>query len=90
MLVDGKVYMADRDGEVAIYRHTAKPQVAHFPTMNSSGGQEELRQKLIQDGLMIGVCHFPTAIHTTPIVANNVLYIATRDTLYAIEESGDQ
>lgn len=87
MLVDGKVYMCDEDGEVAIFRHTAKPQAAHFPVANGEAEIERLRQKLIQDGVMISVCNFPSAIYTTPIVANNVLYIATRNALYAIEES---
>ena len=85
MLVDGKVYMCDEDGEVAIFRHTAKPQAANFPVAN---GEVEI-EKLIQDGVMFNVCNFPKAIYTTPIVANNVLYIATRNALYAIEESDE-
>ena len=85
MLVDGKVYMCDEDGEVAIFRHTAKPQAANFPVAN---GEVEI-EKLIQDDVMFNVCDFPKAIYTTPIVANNVLYIATRNALYAIEESAE-
>ncbi len=90
MLVDGKVYMADEDGEVAIFRHTAKPQVAHYPAVNNASDYEKLHQKLIQDGVMINECQCQTAIYTTPIVANNVLYIATRNALYALDESGKQ
>jgi len=88
-LVDGKVYMCDEDGEVNIFRHASKPKTTHFPSVNSDAGIERTHQKLIQEGVMINVCKFPNAIYTTPIVANNVLYIATRNALYAIEESDE-
>ncbi len=89
MLVDGKIYIADEDGDVSIFRHTATPKAASFTSLNraSDSDIEQLNQKLIRDGVLISVCNCSSAFYTTPIVANNVLYIARRNALYAIEDS---
>jgi len=39
------------------------------------------------DGELINEINMGTAIYMTPVVANNVLYIPTRNSLYAIEET---
>ncbi len=67
LIVDGKVYIGDEDGEVAIFKHTADPAVF--------------------SGMVIPLAemNLNAAIYSTPVVANNVLYVATRNMLYAIE-----
>jgi len=59
LIVDGKVYIADQDGDVAIFELSAKKKLINEVNMNN-------------------------AVYGTPIVANNVLYIASKDTMYAI------
>jgi outer membrane protein assembly factor BamB len=78
LVVDGKVYIGDEDGDVAIFRHSADPNVAM---------KEE-------DGEMVpyfGEIKMGNSVYSTPIVADNVLYIANRTHLFAIsneEEDG--
>lgn len=61
LIVDGKVYIGDEDGDIAVFKH----------------GTE---MKLLAENLM------DSSVYSTPVVANGVLYISTRDTLYAIGE----
>ncbi len=61
LIVDGKVYIGDEDGDIAIFKHSKKKMLISEMNMNNSG------------------------VYTTPIVANNVLYIANKSTLYAIK-----
>jgi outer membrane protein assembly factor BamB len=73
LIVDGKVYIGDEDGDVAIFRHSADPKVA----MKDEGGDMKP---------YYGEINMGNSVYTTPIVANNVLYIADRTHLFAIEE----
>jgi hypothetical protein len=63
MIVDGKVYMGDEQGEVAIFEHLGQ---SHEPIAELDMG---------------------TSVYTTPVVANGVLYISSKDKLFAIEEN---
>ena len=58
-IVDGKVYIGDEDGDVAIFEHG-----------------KEMK--------MIGEPNCGNSIYSTPIVANNVLFISNKSTLFAI------
>lgn len=60
-IVDGKVYIGDEDGDIAVFKHGKKMELLAENLMDSS-------------------------VYSTPIVANGVLYISTKDTLYAIGE----
>jgi outer membrane protein assembly factor BamB len=71
LVVDGKVYIGDEDGDVAIFRHSADPKVA----MKDEGGS------------MVpfhGEINMGNSVYSTPIVAGNVLYIANKSHLFAI------
>ena len=59
MVVDGKVYIGDEDGDIAILK----------------AGREK---KLIRE------INMGSSVYTTPSPANGVLYIATRNKLYAL------
>ena len=69
LLVDGHVYIGDEDGDLAIFKHSADPNIA------------------MKDGEPITTIEHDNCIYMTPIVANNVLYLSTRNTLYAIEKT---
>jgi outer membrane protein assembly factor BamB len=61
LIVDGKVYIGDEDGDICIF-------------------------KLAPEQELINEINMGSAVYTTPIVAGNVLYIANRNRLYAIQE----
>ncbi len=73
LIVDGKVYIGDEDGQVAIFRHSSDPNVA----MKDDGGEMVPYYGEIEMG---------NSVYSTPIVADNVLYISNRTHLFAIEE----
>ncbi len=60
-VVDGKVYLGDEDGEVAVFKHA-----------------KELQELALND--------MGNSVYTTPVAANGVLYIANRNTLFAMEQ----
>ena len=86
LLVDGKVYICDEDGDVTVFRHSADPRIAMKPVKNKDGRTEFVPINAGWDSDELSVCNMGTAVYMTPIVANNVLYIATRNNLYAIQE----
>ncbi len=73
LIVDGKVYIGDEDGQIAIFRHSGDPNVA----MKEDGGD------MVP---YFGEIEMETSVYSTPVVANNVLYITTKGNLYAIAE----
>jgi outer membrane protein assembly factor BamB len=72
LIVDGKVFVGDEDGDIAIFRHSADPAKA----MKKDGNALQP---------WFGEPNLLSPIYMTPIVANNVLYIATKSMLYAIQ-----
>lgn len=71
MLVDGKLYVGFDDG-VAIFPHTANPKKA----LKKRGNKDPVPA--------LGVQKLDHPVSSTPVVANGVLFVATRGTLYAI------
>ena len=61
LIVDGKVYIGDEDGDIAIFKHSKRME-------------------------LIGEINMNNAVYSTPIVANNVLFISNRSTLFAIQK----
>lgn len=61
LIVEDKVYIADEDGDISIFKLAAEKE-------------------------LLGEVNMESATYTTPIVANNVLFIANRNRLFAIEE----
>jgi outer membrane protein assembly factor BamB len=72
LIVDGKVYIGDEEGDISIFRHSADPAVA----MREEGGDKYP---------YYGEIEMRNSVYSTPIVAGNVLYIANKSQLYAIE-----
>jgi hypothetical protein len=76
MIVEGKVYIGDEDGEVAIFRHSADPN-------------EAMKE---EDGEMVpyyGTANMGGSVYSTPAVAGNVLYISNPTHLFAITPGGE-
>lgn len=64
LIVDGKVYIGDEDGDVTVFKLSAE--------------QEQLAE-----------VNMGNAVYSTPVVANNVLYIANKTHLFAIERDAE-
>ena len=77
LIVEEKVYIGDEDGDVAIFRHSADPNVA----MRDDGGE------LVP---FFGEVNMGNSVYSTPIVADNVLYISNRTHLFAIENETEE
>ena len=75
LIVDGKVYIADEDGEVAIFGLSADPEVA----CRRLNGQIQPLTEIPMDNY---IC-------CSPAFANGVLYIARRNRLFAIDGDKD-
>lgn len=73
LIVDGKVYMGDEDGDIAIFKHSSDPKEA----MKEDGGEMVPA---------LGEINMGNSVYSTPIVADNVLYISNRTHLFAIEK----
>jgi hypothetical protein len=71
LIVEEKVYIGDEDGDVAIFRHSADPAVA----MRDDNGE------MVP---FLGEINMGNSVYSTPIVADNVLYISNRTHLFAI------
>jgi len=76
LIVEDKVYIGDEDGEVAIFRHSADPEVAM-----QLDEYDEM-------GPYYGTRDMGNSVYSTPIVSNNVLYISNRTHLFAISPDG--
>lgn len=61
LIVEGRVYIGDEDGDISIFRH---------------GKEMEL----------LGEVNMGSSVYTTPVVANDTLFIANRNRLFAIKQ----
>ncbi|MBI1313909.1 PQQ-binding-like beta-propeller repeat protein [bacterium] len=69
LIVDGKVYIGDEDGDIAIFKLSSDPEVA-MPNEEP-----------------IAEVNVGNAVYSSPVVANDTLYIANKSTLFAISAS---
>ena len=60
-VADGKVYLGDEDGDVAILKHGKKME-------------------------LLGEINMGSAVYTTPVAEDGVLYVMSRNTLFALEQ----
>ena len=85
LIVDGKVYIGDEDGDVSIFNLSSDPQVAMKKVVID---EEEQLQPINFDVEERAVTSMGNSVYSTPIVANGVLFIANRTHLYAISKDG--
>ena len=81
LIVDGKVYIGDEDGDVSVFKLSADPNVA----MKKVDGEDQ-PQPINFDEEEGAVTSMGNSVYSTPIVANGVLFIANRTHVYAIAE----
>lgn len=79
LIVNDKVYIADEDGEVAIFQCSADRKHSLKSTeVTNKGGSRSTQHTPLREVVV------NSSVYATPVVANNVLYIADRSRLYAI------
>ncbi len=93
LIVEDRVYISDEDGDISIFGLSADPHVAMKEMKGKDGmvkmkdGKPELfplNGQLSEIG-MVEVNNCGGAVFTTPIVANNMLFIANRNQLFCIK-----
>jgi outer membrane protein assembly factor BamB len=92
LIVDNKVYIGDEDGDVAVFNLSGDPKKAMKEVVvDEQTGETELvpinakRNEFDQ----WEVINMGNSVFSTPIVANNVLYISNKSHLFAIESESE-
>jgi outer membrane protein assembly factor BamB len=90
--VDGKILLANDQGELFIFRHLKQHEVydevaaAQNLTDRKAARAAMLAvRKQVSDKYLLAKIEFDTHIRSTPVVANGVLYVMTEKSLYAIK-----
>ncbi|MCS7271720.1 MAG: PQQ-binding-like beta-propeller repeat protein, partial [Gemmataceae bacterium] len=90
--VDGKILLANDQGELFIFRHLKQHEVydevaaAQNLTDRKAARAAMLAvRKQVTDKYLLAKIEFDTHIRSTPVVANGVLYVMTEKSLYAIK-----
>ena len=81
LIADGKVFIGDEEGDISIFNLSADPAVAMKKLKDK---WHPINARLNENGI-VHVTNMETAVYTTPIVAHNVIYISSKDRLFAIE-----
>ena len=74
LIVDGKVYIGDEEGDVSVFPLSTDPAVA---LVEEDG---EMRPAIAE-------IEMDNSVYSTPIVANDVLFIANRTHLFAVSNT---
>ena len=89
--VDGKVLVGTDNGDLFVFKHTAKPMkfdgleaAQNAPALNAARKVLKDTRVEIEKEYLLAKIEFPAPICGTPTVVNGVLYIATETTLYSI------
>jgi outer membrane protein assembly factor BamB len=90
--VDGKVFLATDSGDMWIFKHAKKPlkidgveAAKDAPDMKAARAIQKTKRGEVEKEYLLAKIEFPTAIRSTPLVANGVLYVMTEHELFAIK-----
>ena len=95
LIVDGKVYTGDEDGDIVVFALSSDPNTAMKQMKDKAGktvmdgGKPQLfpiNARLSADGNAVEIPNMINAIYSTPIVANNTLFISNKCTVFALKQ----
>ena len=72
LIVEGKVYIGDEDGDVTIFKLSREKEILSVDEYGDSGP-----------------INMGNSVYSTPIVADNVLYISNKTHLFAIAQEAE-
>ncbi len=83
MYIDGKIYIANEDGDLYIFRHFKDQQVLD---VSAAKDEDEIKRikSAVEKKYLLRKIAFDEPIRSTPIAVNGVLYVMTEKTLFAI------
>jgi outer membrane protein assembly factor BamB len=91
--VDGKILLANSDGDMYIFKHDKNPEFLDAVELASKAQDEAGAKKIlietakkVDQKYKLAKVEFNNAIRSTPLVANGVLYVMTENTLYALKK----
>ena len=88
--VDGKIFLANAGNDLFIFRHDPKPQKIDELDIKA-GDMKEARKLMVAKRTEVEAKYFrakidfDTAVLSTPVVANGVIWVMTEKSLYAIK-----
>ncbi len=90
--VDGKIFLANDQGDLFIFKHEKTHQVYdEVEAAKNANNMKDARKlmvdvrKQVADKYLLSKVEFDAPIRSTPVVSNGVLYVMTEKTLYAIK-----
>ena len=90
--VDGKVFLATDSGDLFVFKHEKKPKkidgvgaATGAPDMKAARAIQKAKRGEVEKEYLLAKLEFPSAIRSTPVVANGVLYVMTENALFAIK-----
>ncbi|MDY3555491.1 PQQ-binding-like beta-propeller repeat protein [Gemmata sp. JC717] len=90
--VDGKVFLAVESGDLYVFKHTPTPKkfdavgaAQNAPNMKEARAIQKAEKAKTEKEYLIAKLEFPSAIRSTPIVANGVMYVMTENQLFALK-----
>jgi outer membrane protein assembly factor BamB len=90
--VDGKIYLANDQGDLFIFKHDKNQTV--YDEVKAAQNAKDMKEarkamldvrKQVADKFLLSKVEFDAPIRSTPVVANGVMYVMTEKTLYAIK-----
>ncbi len=89
---DGKVYLATESGELFVFKHEPKHEVIDEIDNADATDEKNFRKKMltkrkqIEAKYLLAKVEFDAAIRSTPVIADDVLYVMTEKSLYAFKK----
>ena len=88
---DGKVYLATEGGELFVFKHSkTPPSIDELDNPDAKDAKsyrtaQMTKRKAVEADILVAKIEFDAAIRSTPVVANDVLYVMTEKSLFAFK-----
>jgi outer membrane protein assembly factor BamB len=89
---DGKVYLATEAGDLFVFKHDPKPPAIDELDNPDAKDEKDFRAKMlakrkeVEKAVLLNKIEFDAPIRSTPVVADDTLYVMTEKTLFAFKK----